>query len=117
MSVGVEQPVDSTSGYVSEEEILTPSIAPSLTYSEDSEDQDELQAPEETPRRRRASTRLIAKSPADVQRITGESTQQLLNRCCGGGCCMNEQKKEQGIEYERVPLPDNDAFSLFGLED
>ncbi|KAI2781488.1 hypothetical protein F4815DRAFT_444270 [Daldinia loculata] len=116
MSVGVEQPVDSTSGYVSEEEILTPSIAPSLTYSEDSEDQDELQAPEETPRRRRASTRLIAKSPADVQRITGESTQQLLNRCCGGGCCMNEQKKEQGIEYERVPLPDNDAFRSLGLK-
>ncbi|KAI1648180.1 uncharacterized protein F4817DRAFT_75015 [Daldinia loculata] len=116
MSVGVEQPVDSTSGYVSEEETLTPSIAPSLTYSEDSEDQDELQAPEETPRRRRASTRLIAQSPADVQRITGESTQQLLNRCCGGGCCMNEQKKEQGIEYERVPLPDNDAFRSLGLK-
>ncbi|KAI0119308.1 hypothetical protein F4814DRAFT_235424 [Daldinia grandis] len=116
MSVGVEQLVDSTSDYVSEEEIRTPSIAPSLTYSEDSEDQDELQAPEETPRRRRASTRLIAQSPADVQRITGESTQQLLNRCCGGGCCINAQKKEQGVEYERVPLPDNDAFRSLGLK-
>ncbi|KAI1477968.1 hypothetical protein F4774DRAFT_180129 [Daldinia eschscholtzii] len=116
MSVGVEQLVDSSPDYVSEEEIHTPSVAPSLTYSEDSEDQDEPQLPEETPRRRRASTRLIAQSPADVQRITGESTQQLLNRCCGGGCCMNAQKKEQGIEYERVPLPDNDAFRSLGLK-
>ncbi|KAI1800976.1 hypothetical protein F4811DRAFT_556286 [Daldinia bambusicola] len=116
MSVGVEQLVDSSPDYVFEEEIRTPSIAPSLTYSEDSEDQDELQAPEETPRRRRASTRLIAQSPADVQRITGESTQQLLNRCCGGGCCMNAQKKEQGVEYERVPLPDNDAFRSLNLK-
>ncbi|KAI1466277.1 uncharacterized protein F4812DRAFT_433467 [Daldinia caldariorum] len=116
MSVGVEQLVDPSSDYVFEEEIRTPSIAPSLTYSEDSEDQDEPQAPEETSRRRRASTRLIAQSPADVQRITGESTQQLLNRCCGGGCCMNAQKKEQGVEYERVPLPDNDAFRSLGLK-
>ncbi|KAK6951807.1 hypothetical protein Daesc_006332 [Daldinia eschscholtzii] len=116
MSVGVVQLVDSSPDYVSEEEIHTPSVAPSLTYSEDSEDQDEPQLPEETPRRRRASTRLIAQSPADVQRITGESTQQLLNRCCGGGCCMNAQKKEQGVEYERVPLPDNDAFRSLGLK-
>ncbi|KAI8960560.1 hypothetical protein F5Y11DRAFT_263739 [Daldinia sp. FL1419] len=116
MSVGVEHLVDPTSDYVSEEETRTPSIAPSLTYSEDSEDQDELQPPEETRRRRRASTRLIAQSPADVQRITGESTQQLLNRCCGGGCCMNAQKREQGIEYERVPLPDNEAFRSLGLK-
>ncbi|KAI2641573.1 hypothetical protein GGS26DRAFT_585963 [Hypomontagnella submonticulosa] len=116
MSVSVEQPVSSMSGYVSEEETRTPSIAPSLTYSEDSEDQDEPQPPEVTPRKRRASTRLIAQSPADVQRITGESTQQLLKRCCGGGCCMNLQKKEEGIEYERVPLPDNDAFRSLCLK-
>ncbi|KAI5865591.1 hypothetical protein GGS23DRAFT_559948 [Durotheca rogersii] len=88
----------------------TPSVAPSLTYSDDSEDQDEPQLPEETPRRRRASTMLIAQSPADVRRITGESTQQLISRCCGGGCCMNSQDGAEGVEYEHVPLPDNDAF-------
>ncbi|KAI0378617.1 hypothetical protein F5Y04DRAFT_148116 [Hypomontagnella monticulosa] len=116
MSVSVEPSVGAMSGYVSEEETRTPSIAPSLTYSEDSEDQEEPQPPEVTPRKRRASTRLIAQSPADVQRITGESTQQLLNRCCGGGCCMDLQKKEEGVEYERVPYPDNDAFRSLGLE-
>ncbi|KAL7625161.1 hypothetical protein AAE478_004376 [Parahypoxylon ruwenzoriense] len=95
------------------EEPRTPSIAPSLTYSEDSEDQDEPQPPEEAPRRRRASTRLIAQSPADVQRITGESTQQLISRCCGGGCCMSlqpGQTRHEGLQYERIPLPDNHAF-------
>ncbi|KAI1138698.1 hypothetical protein F5Y05DRAFT_403926 [Hypoxylon sp. FL0543] len=117
MSVGVEQQTaEPAVGYVSEEETRAPSIAPSLTYSEDSEDQDELQPPEETPRRRRASTRLIAQSPADVRRITGESTQQLLDRCCGGGCCVKVQEKGEGIEYERVPLPDNDAFRSLGLK-
>ncbi|KAI1776427.1 hypothetical protein F4818DRAFT_380267 [Hypoxylon cercidicola] len=114
MAAVVEQLVDMPTDYVSEEETFTPSIAPSLTYSEDSEDQDEPQ-PEETPRRRRASTRLIAQNAADVQRITGESTQQLLNRCCGGGCCMRLQKQE-GVEYEHVPLPDNDAFRSLNLK-
>ncbi|RYP48504.1 hypothetical protein DL768_005642 [Monosporascus sp. mg162] len=96
------------------EEPRTPSIAPSLTFSEDSEDQDELQQPE-PPKRRRASTRLIVQSPADIQRITGESTQQLINRCCGGGCCMNVQKKKEGLDYEHVTLPDNDAFRSLSL--
>ncbi|RYP28097.1 hypothetical protein DL767_007354 [Monosporascus sp. MG133] len=96
------------------EEPRTPSIAPSLTFSEDSEDQDELQQPE-PPKRRRASTRLIAQSPADVQRITGESTQQLINRCCGGGCCMSVQKKKEGLDYEHITLPDNDAFRSLSL--
>ncbi|KAI1864168.1 hypothetical protein JX265_008539 [Neoarthrinium moseri] len=94
----------------------TPSIAPSLTYSEDSEDQDELPQPPEPHRRRRASTRLISQSAADVQRITGESTTELINRCCGGGCCMKLGKKKEGLEYERVPLPDNDAFRSLCLK-
>ncbi|KAI0166776.1 hypothetical protein GGR52DRAFT_73740 [Hypoxylon sp. FL1284] len=114
MSATVEQPMAAAPDYVSEEETFVPSIAPSLTYSDDSEDQEEPQ-PEETPRRRRASTRLIAQSAADVQRITGESTQQLLNRCCGGGCCMRLQKQD-GLEYEHVPLPDNEAFRSLGLK-
>ncbi|ORY71912.1 uncharacterized protein BCR38DRAFT_418351 [Pseudomassariella vexata] len=93
----------------------TPSIAPSLTYSEDSVDQDELQQPE-LPRRRRASTRLIAQSAADVQRITGESTTELISRCCGGGCCMNlAKRKKEGQGFERIPFPDNDAYKSLGL--
>ncbi|KAI3324950.1 FAD binding domain-containing protein [Xylariaceae sp. AK1471] len=96
------------------EEPAPSSVAPSLTYSEDSEDQDELRFPG-PPRKRRASTRLISQSAADIQRITGETTQQLIDRCCGAGCCMNFQKKRQGIEYERVSLPDNSAFRSLGL--
>ncbi|XDG01926.1 hypothetical protein ABKA04_001541 [Annulohypoxylon sp. FPYF3050] len=117
MSLDIEHQLgDPAAGYASEEETRAPSIAPSLTYSDDSEDQDEPQPPEVTARRRRASTRLIAQNPADVQRITGESTQQLLNRCCGGGCCMNSQLRREGLEYEHVPLPDNDAFRSLGLK-
>ncbi|KAI0157255.1 FAD binding domain-containing protein [Xylariaceae sp. FL1272] len=106
----------STAGCIPKEP-NNPSIAPSLTYStysEDSEDQDEPRLPEPT-RRRRASTRLISQSAADIQRITGESTQQLISRCCGGGCCMNVQKKKEGISYESVPLPENSAFQSLGL--
>ncbi|KAI0398149.1 FAD binding domain-containing protein [Xylariaceae sp. FL0594] len=96
------------------EEGTEPSIVPSLTYSEDSEDQDGPRLPD-PPRKRRASTRLISQSAADIQRITGESTEQLIKRCCGAGCCMNFRKKKEGVEYESVPLPDNDAFRSLAL--
>ncbi|KAI5924702.1 FAD binding domain-containing protein [Camillea tinctor] len=115
MSSRVEQLLANSVSNCMSEEPRTPSIAPSLTYSDDSDDQDELVQPE-PPRRRRASTRLIAQSAADVQRITGESTQQLINRCCGGGCCMNLQNRAPDGEYEQVPLPDNDAFRSLGLK-
>lgn len=104
----------SVSDCIPEEPRAPPSIAPSLTYSEDSEDQDELQHAE-PPRRRRASTRLIAQNAADIQRITGESTQQVISRCCGGGCCMKLGEKKEGLNYEHIPLPDNDAFRSLGL--
>lgn len=98
------------------EEPRTPSIAPSLTFSEGSEDVEELPNPEPI-RRRRASTRLISQSADDVQRITGESTAQLIQRCCGGGCCMKlgGGKKKDGVAYESVPLPDNNAFKALAL--
>ncbi|KAM0327632.1 hypothetical protein ACHAQA_005925 [Verticillium albo-atrum] len=96
------------------EEPRTPSIAPSLTFSEESEDQEE-NLPVEPLRRRRASTRLIAQNSADIQRITGESTAQLIERCCGGGCCMKAGGKKAGIEYEAIPLPDNHAFKSLAL--
>ncbi|KAK0626455.1 flavoprotein pyridine nucleotide cytochrome reductase-like protein [Immersiella caudata] len=100
---------------IPEEPQTASSVAPSLTYS-DSADEQEIEEPHQIePRRRRASTRLIAKSPDDVQRITGESTTQLIKRCCGGGCCLNNAKaKEEGVDYEAVTFPDNDAYrSLF----
>ncbi|GAB1314871.1 hypothetical protein MFIFM68171_05081 [Madurella fahalii] len=87
-----------------------PSAAPSLTYSESS-DEHELEEPQNPePRRRRASTRLVAQSPADVQRITGETTTQLIRRCCGGGCCLGLGPKKEGVEFESIALPNNDAY-------
>ncbi|KAL2110591.1 hypothetical protein VUR80DRAFT_965 [Thermomyces stellatus] len=93
-----------------------PSAAPSLTYSDDSDDQEEeVPNPDQPRRRRRASTRLIARSAADVQRITGESRAEIITRCCGGGCCVDLNQRKEGVEYERVPLPDNDAFRSLNL--
>ncbi|KAL1878054.1 hypothetical protein VTK73DRAFT_8189 [Phialemonium thermophilum] len=90
----------------------SPSIAPSLTYSESADDETEIEDPQqETRRPRRASTRLIVQSPADIQRITGETTSQLVRRCCGGGCCLDlEARRKEGVEYKSVDLPDNEAF-------
>lgn len=88
-----------------------PSIAPSLTYSDDSDSQeDEPVIPLE--RRRRASTRLIAQNARDIQRITGETPAEYMDRCCGGACCMGDRNN---VEYEQVTLPDNDAFKSLGL--
>ncbi|PHH91716.1 hypothetical protein CDD83_10564 [Cordyceps sp. RAO-2017] len=91
----------------------TPSIAPSLTYSDDSDDQDELVRLDQT-RPRRASTRLIAQNASDIRRITGETTAEFVGRCCGGGCCLMSSRRS-GIECEQVPLPDNDAYRSLGL--
>jgi len=92
-----------------------PSAAPSLTYSDESEDQDELsQTPSVMQRQRRASTRLIAQSASDIQRITGETSAEFVQRCCGGGCCRLKSG-DAGIEQEAVPLPDNDAFRSLNL--
>ncbi|KIE00461.1 FAD binding domain containing protein, partial [Metarhizium majus ARSEF 297] len=92
-----------------------PSIAPSLTYSEESEDQDEPTSRVQ-PRQRRASTRLIAQNARDIQRITGETTAEFVGRCCGGGCCLMGGSRRSGVEYETVPLPDNAAFRSLGLK-
>lgn len=109
-------------------QLRAPSIAPSLTYSESGDDRDEYDVDEAhlssddevasiaTPRRRRASTRLIAQNAADIQRITGESSTQLINRCCGGGCCLSLDSKADGVQFEAVPLPDNEAFRSLNLK-
>ncbi|AEO56763.1 flavo protein pyridine nucleotide cytochrome reductase-like protein [Thermothelomyces thermophilus ATCC 42464] len=102
---------------VPEEPHPGPSAAPSLTYS-DSSDEHELEEPRQPePRRRRASTRLIAQSPADVQRITGETTTQLIRRCCGGGCCLGlGRPKQDDVEIEQIEFPDNDAYRSLCLK-
>ncbi|RDL37404.1 Uncharacterized protein BP5553_04837 [Venustampulla echinocandica] len=85
--------------------------APSLTYSSSSDE------PEEPlpPRRRRASTKLISQNAADVQRLIGEPATRLIEKCCGGGCCMAVTQTD-GLDYERVPVPDNDAFRALELK-
>ena len=106
--------VSSTSDCIPTEP-LGPSIAPSLTYSEESDDQDEpICAPEQ--RNRRASTRLIAQNARDIQRITGETTAEFVGRCCGGGCCLMGGQQRDGADYEKILLPDNEAFQSLGLK-
>lgn len=89
------------------------SVPPSLTYSESADSDREIEEPHQTqepPRQRRASTRLVAQNAADIQRITGETTTELIQRCCGGGCCLNRKAKTEEIEYEPFELLDNDAY-------
>ena len=93
-----------------------PSAAPSLTYSDSSDEHDVEEPRQPEPRQRRASTRLIAQSPADVQRITGETTTQLIKRCCGGGCCFGLGPKKDGVESEPIDLPDNEAYRSLQLK-
>ncbi|KAM3513217.1 hypothetical protein MY11210_003159 [Beauveria gryllotalpidicola] len=92
-----------------------PSIAPSLTFSDESDDAEEPARPEK-PRHRRASTRLIAQSARDIQRITGETTAEFVGRCCGGGCCLMSNQRPAGVDYEPLVLPDNAAFNSLGLK-
>ncbi|TAQ83210.1 hypothetical protein B7494_g8464 [Chlorociboria aeruginascens] len=100
----------STSHCIPEEPSPSPrSTAPSLTYSSSSDE------PEEPPRPRRASTKLISQNAADVQRIIGESGTRLIEKCCGGGCCMTVTTTDK-LTFERVPVPDNDAFRALQLD-
>ncbi|KAE8442965.1 hypothetical protein EG329_002503 [Mollisiaceae sp. DMI_Dod_QoI] len=83
---------------------------PSLTYSSSSS-ADEI---EEPPRPRRASTKLISQNAADLQRLIGDPGTKLIEKCCGGGCCMAITKAD-GLEFERVSEPDNDAYRALQL--
>ncbi|CAG8977522.1 hypothetical protein HYALB_00008702 [Hymenoscyphus albidus] len=89
------------------------SMPPSLGYSSTSS----LDEPEEpVARRRRASTKLISQSARDIQKIIGgATTTSITEKCCGGGCCMAITNTDK-LTYERVPLPDNDAYRALKLE-
>lgn len=91
------------------------SSAPSLIYEDSSDQSDEI---EEFPERRgrRASTVLISQNAEDVKRIIGESGPKLVENCCGGGCCMLVGSKQNSLTFERIPLPDNDAFRSLQLK-
>ncbi|KAL2025158.1 hypothetical protein VTK56DRAFT_160 [Thermocarpiscus australiensis] len=99
-----------SAGSIPEEPQPGPSAAPSLTYSDSSDEQEPDEPSQFETRPRRASTRLIAQSPADVQRITGETRTQLIQRCCGGGCCLGLGPRKEGLRFEPIELPDNDAY-------
>lgn len=106
-----------TSHCIPEEPSNSPaSAAPSLSYSSSSSSSDELPEEEpQPPRQRRASTRLISQNAADVQRLIGEPGTKLIERCCGGGCCMALTKTDS-LNFERVALPDNDAYRALQLD-
>ncbi|KAK0117448.1 hypothetical protein ONS96_013279 [Cadophora gregata f. sp. sojae] len=100
-----------TAHCIPEEPQTSSTSVPSLSYSSSSSS-DET---EELPRPRRASTILISQNAADVRRLIGESGTKLVEKCCGGGCCMAILKSD-GLTFERVPLPDNDAFRALQLK-
>ncbi|MCJ1223499.1 hypothetical protein MMC12_000141 [Toensbergia leucococca] len=69
-------------------------------------------------RRRRASTRLIVRSPEGIQRAFGDEgarTQLVDNFCCGGGCCFLLNEDPPPKPSPTVTLPDNEAFRSLHL--
>ncbi|EPE31708.1 Riboflavin synthase [Glarea lozoyensis ATCC 20868] len=88
------------------------SVAPSLGYSSSSS----VDEPEEPiARPRRASTKLISQNASDVQRLIGEPGTRLIEKCCGGGCCMAATNTDR-LNFEKVELPNNDAFKALQLK-
>ncbi|SLM37398.1 fad binding domain protein [Lasallia pustulata] len=76
-----------------------------------------------SPRKRRASTKLIAQGPSDVRRIlssrVGEGGIRLIEKvCCGGGCCFMDALEEDPASETFLPvvIPDNDAFRSLQLK-
>lgn len=77
--------------------------------------------PSTSPRKRRASTKLISQSPEDKQRILaaakGAETQEIERVCCGGGCCFLKSLEEDPAATPGSPVgtPDNNAFRSLRL--
>ena len=100
----------------------TPATDPQLSESigQGKEDQTFV-APPTTPRKRRASTKLVSQSPEDVQRILasakGADTKEIERVCCGDGCCFLKTLEEDPAAVIKSPVvtPDNDAFRSLRL--
>ncbi|KAF2155763.1 sulfite reductase flavo protein alpha-component [Myriangium duriaei CBS 260.36] len=74
---------------------------------------------EGTPKRRRASTNLIATE--DIQRLLGDGTtasQFLEKYCCGEGCCMVKKIPMDSNRpgFVAIPVPQNDAFKALKIK-
>ncbi|KAF2004121.1 hypothetical protein P154DRAFT_66680 [Amniculicola lignicola CBS 123094] len=104
---------------------LMPSTEPQLDGRAD-EIVDKLEAlpgaavtfPDKRPRR--ASTTLISDSPADIQRILGdtETATKLISQCCGGGCCLlnTAVPDTTAPDFDPVVIPDNIAFRSLNVQ-
>lgn len=74
-----------------------------------------------SPKKRRASTKLISSNPEDVRRILspsrGAETKEIGKVCCGGGCCLLKSLDEDPITKASSPvvIPDNEAFRTLQL--
>jgi sulfite reductase alpha subunit-like flavoprotein len=78
-------------------------------------------SPSPLPKKRRASTVLLASSPAEVEKILGDGkggTKLLEKVCCGGGCCLSglPKAKSDAVPSKPITLPDNDAFRSLELK-
>ena len=100
----------------------TPATDPQLDGAvEQGKEDHTFVVPPTTPRRRRASTKLISQSPEDVQRILAPpkraDTREIERVCCGGGCCLLNtlQEDPDAITGSPVVAPDNDAFRSLRL--
>ena len=74
-----------------------------------------------TPKRRRASTKLISQSPQDVRRLLDNGSSGDINVgriCCGGGCCFAATLEEDPAAKTSQPvvIPKNEAFSRLHLK-
>ena len=100
----------------------TPATDPHLDEPIDQQKNDQtFVVPPTTPRKRRASTKLISQSPEDVRRILlpakGAATKEIEKVCCGGGCCFLKTLEEDPATKSGslVILPDNEAFRSLKL--
>jgi len=77
--------------------------------------------PPTSPRKRRASTKIISSSPEDVRRILSPlkvaETRAIEKVCCGGGCCSLRSLEEDPATESSSPVvvPDNEAFRTLQL--
>jgi sulfite reductase alpha subunit-like flavoprotein len=104
--------ISSLTANSSSEESSTPTTP--ISEGHDSDSKDEGSIPGKT---RRASTKLISTSPADVRRIlAGPGGTQFVGKvCCGGGCCfLNSSEKDSGKLPPIIP-PDNEAFKNLNI--